>query len=129
ASEDVQARLNLLIRNGVQGFILVIVILLLFLDVRLSLWVALGIPASLCGAMVALYFVGGSLNIMTLLGIILVMGIIVDDAVVVGESIYHRRWNGEHGVAASTHGALEVALPIFAAITTTIVAFVPLFFI
>ncbi len=129
ASEDVQARLNLMLKNGVQGLILVVLILLLFLDVRLSLWVAMGIPASLCGALVVLYFVGGSLNIMTLLGIILVMGIIVDDAIVVGESIYHRRWNGEHGVAAATHGAVEVALPVLAAVTTTIVAFVPLFFI
>ncbi len=129
ASEDVQARLNLLLKNGTQGFILVVIILLLFLDVRLSLWVAMGIPASLCGAMVVLFFVGGSLNVMSLLGIILVMGIIVDDAIVVGESIYHRRWNGEQGVAAATHGTMEVALPVIAAVTTTIVAFIPLFFI
>jgi len=129
ASEDVQARLNLLFKNGTQGFILVVLVLLLFLDVRLSLWVSMGIPASLAGALVVLYFVGGSLNVMSLLGIILVMGIIVDDAIVVGESIYHRRSNGELGVAAATHGAMEVAIPVLAAVTTTIVAFVPLFFI
>jgi multidrug efflux pump subunit AcrB len=128
-SEDIQARIHILVVNGLQGLCVVLLILWLFMDTRLSLWVAMGIPASISGSLMVLYLFGGSLNIMSLLGMILVMGMLVDDGIVVSEAIYYRRWNGEHGVAAATHGAMEVGLPVIGAVTTTIVAFIPLFFI
>lgn len=128
-TENINNQLNILISNGLQGLIIVALVLWLFLDTRLAFWVAAGIPIGISGALMVLYFTGISLNTMTLMGTILVMGIIVDDAIVISEAIYYRRWNGEKGVAAATHGAMEVAVPVLAAVTTTIIAFIPLFFI
>jgi len=129
STENINSQLRILISNGLQGLIIVVVILWLFLDTRLAFWAALGIPIGISGALIVLYLTGNSLNTMTLLGTILVMGIIVDDAIVISESIFYRRWNGEQGVAAATHGALEVAVPVLAAVSTTVIAFIPLFFI
>lgn len=128
-SVGVESRINLLLRNGAIGLAIVVCMLLVFMDVRLSFWVSMGIPISIAGAIVILAMLGGTLNVMTLLGLILVMGIIVDDAIVVGEAIFVKRSEGEEGVAAATHGVMEVGIPVVAAVTTTIVAFIPLFFI
>lgn len=128
-SVQVESQIQLLLKNGFFGLIIILCTLWLFMDIRLSFWVAMGIPISLAGAMVLLSLAGGSLNIMSLMGLILVMGIIVDDAIVVAESIYLRRSEGEKGVAAAAHGVSEVALPVLAAVTTTIIAFIPLRFV
>lgn len=128
-SVNVNSQIDILLKNGFYGLLIVVVMLWLFMDTRLSFWVAMGIPISISGALIILSFAGGTLNIMSLLGLILVMGIIVDDAIVVGEAIYVKRTQGDRGLAAATHGVMEVGLPVIAAVTTTIVAFVPLFFI
>ncbi len=128
-STTIEHQLDILIENGLQGLVLVIFTMWVFMGFRLSFWVAMGIPVAVSGALTFLYLTGGSLNIMTLLGMILVMGILVDDGIVISESIFNRRWNGERGLAAAVHGIEEVGVPIIAAVATTVVAFIPLFFI
>ena len=122
----IQDRINLLTRNGLIGLTLVFCILWLFLDLRLSFWVAMGIPISIAGAMAVLWGNGGTINMMSLFGLIMVLGIIVDDAIVVGEAIYVHRKNGDPPLDAAVNGVKEVGLPVFAAVCTTIVAFAPL---
>jgi multidrug efflux pump subunit AcrB len=122
-------RIDMLIRNGRTGLLLVFVMLWFFLDLRLAFWISLGIPISLTGALTLMYGVGESLNMISLFAMIMVLGIVVDDAIVIGESIYVHRRMGKSGEDAAVDGTLEVAWPVVAAITTTIVAFVPLFFV
>ena len=128
-SRIINGRLNILVSNGIIGLVLVILILWLFLDIRLSLWVAMGIPVSIAGGLAIMSYFGCSMNMITMFGLIMVLGLIVDDAIVVGESIYSRRRKGESGLDAAVNGTAEVALPVIAAVMTTIVAFLPLFFI
>lgn len=124
-----EARLALLYRNGLSGLILVLVLLWLFLDIRLSFWVGLGIPVSIAGALAVMYLIGASINMISLFGFIMVLGILVDDGIVVGEAIYVARMRGAPPIRAAVDGVMEVGMPIFASVTTTIVAFAPLFFI
>ncbi len=128
-SQTIDRQIGILVENGLQGLFLVIFTMWVFMGFRLSFWVSMGIPVAISGALVYLFLTGGSLNMMTLLALILVMGILVDDGIVISESIYTRRWNGERGLAAAVHGIEEVGVPIIAAVATTVVAFVPLFFI
>ncbi len=128
-SELIQARIDLLVNNGLMGLLLIFVILWLFLDLRLSLWVALGIPLSLSGALIVMWMTGASLNMMSLFGLIMVLGIIVDDGIVIGEAVYVHRKSGQGPLDAAVDALREVGLPILAALTTTIVAFMPLLFI
>lgn len=122
-------RLRILMKNGRFGLFLVFLALWIFLDIRLSFWVAMGIPISLAGAMAIMASFGGSINMLSMFGMIMVLGIIVDDAIVVGESIYSKRTGGDGPRDAAVNGTAEVALPVIAAVLTTIVAFIPLFFI
>lgn len=122
-------RINLLTKNGVIGLCLVYFLLWLFLDLRLSFWAGMGIPISIAGAMFLIWSLGASLNMISLFGFIMVLGIVVDDAIVVGESIYVQRKMGEPPLQAAIKGVSEVSLPVIAAVTTTIVAFLPLGFI
>ncbi len=122
-------RLNLLLNNGKIGLVLVFLVLWLFLDLRLSFWVTMGIPISLAGAMMIMALIGGSINMLSLFGLIMVLGLIVDDAIVVGESIYSHRKVGDAPETAAVKGTSDVAFPVIAAVTTTIVAFMPLFWI
>ena len=124
----IEARIRLLTRNGMIGLTLVFLLLWLFLDLRLSFWVAMGIPISLAGAMAIMWAQGGSINMISLFALIMVLGIIVDDAIVVGEAIYVHRKRGQGQLQAAVEGVMEVGLPVLAAVTTTIVAFVPLGF-
>ena len=124
----IEARIRLLTRNGLIGLSLVFLLLWLFLDLRLSFWVAMGIPISLAGGMGLMWAIGGSINMISLFALIMVLGIIVDDAIVVGEAIYVHRKRGDGQLQAATEGVMEVGLPVLAAVTTTIVAFVPLGF-
>ena len=128
-TNSLRARINLLTRNGVIGLGLVFFMLWLFLDLRLSFWAGLGIPISIAGAMFVLWTIDASINMISLFGLIMVLGIVVDDAVVVGESIYVHRQRGESPFDAAVNGVSEVAMPVFAAVTTTIVAFIPLAYV
>ncbi|MCD6288328.1 MAG: efflux RND transporter permease subunit, partial [Candidatus Hydrogenedentes bacterium] len=124
----IRARINLLTRNGMFGLALVFLLLWLFLEFRLSFWVAMGIPISLSGALAIMWAMGGSINMLSLFALIMVLGIIVDDAIVVGEAIYVHRKRGEGPVDAAVAGVMEVGMPVIASVTTTIVAFLPLGF-
>jgi multidrug efflux pump subunit AcrB len=126
-AEFVRGRLDMLINNGIIGLILVFMCLWMFLDIRLSFWVTLGIPISLAGAMIIMSVTGCSINMLSLFGFIMVLGLIVDDAIVIGESVYAERAVGRNSHQAVIHGAGIVAMPVVAAVATTVVAFVPLF--
>jgi multidrug efflux pump subunit AcrB len=128
-SRMVKDRLHILVSNGIIGLCLVFVSLWLFLDMRLSFWVAMGIPISLAGALAVMAVCGASINMISMFGMIMVLGLIVDDAIVVGESIYHHRLTGSGPMDAAVRGTAEVAFPVIAAVLTTIIAFLPLFFI
>ncbi len=128
-TDSLRARIGLLTRNGVIGLCLVFFMLWLFLDLRLSFWAGLGIPISIAGAMFILWSIGATINMISLFGLIMVLGIVVDDAIVVGEAIYVHRKRGEPPLQAAVNGVSEVAMPVLAAVTTTIVAFIPLSYV
>ena len=128
-TESLRARISLLTRNGMIGLSLVFIMLWLFLDLRLSFWAGLGIPISIAGAMFILWSIDATINMISLFGLIMVLGIVVDDAIVVGEAIYVHRKKGEPPFEAAVNGVSEVAMPVLAAVTTTIVAFVPLSYV
>ncbi|MBC8209068.1 MAG: efflux RND transporter permease subunit [Desulfobulbaceae bacterium] len=128
-TESLQARIDLLTWNGLIGLGLVFFILWLFLDPRLSFWAGMGIPISICGAMFILWSIGVTINMISLFGLIMVLGIVVDDAIVVGEAIYVHRKSGDTPIQAAIEGVSEVAMPILAAVTTTMVAFIPLSYV
>ncbi len=119
-------RLDTLISSGRMGFLLVLLLLALFLRPRLSFWVSLGIPVSFLGALWMLPVLGLSIDGISLFGFILVLGILVDDAIVIGENIYRRQGAGETRLPAAIAGAQEVALPVVFGVLTTVVAFLPL---
>lgn len=124
-----QQRAELLIKNGLLGLGLVIFFLALFLDVRLAFWVSMGIPISYMGAFLLLPMHDTfSINMVSMFAFIIALGIVVDDAVVVGENIYHKREQGLKPLAASVAGAREMALPVTVSVVTNMVAFMPMFF-
>lgn len=122
-------RSNLLWRNALQGLVLLTLMLAIFLTLRLAGWVALGIPVCMLGACAMLPLLGESFNTISLFAFILVLGIVVDDAVIVGESIDHQRRQGLTGGQAAISGAQRVAKPILFAVLTTLFAFAPLLFL
>lgn len=128
-SRALSKRINMLMFNGLQGLTLVFFMLWFFLDIRLSFWVGMGMPISACGAMAIMYFTGNTLNMISLFGLIMVLGIVVDDATVIGESIYVHRKMGKPPVQAAIDGVSEVAAPVVAALLTTMVAFAPLIYV
>ncbi|MCF7847712.1 MAG: efflux RND transporter permease subunit [Kiritimatiellales bacterium] len=119
-------RADLLLRNGGLGLILVLFVLGLFLEIRLAFWVAMGIPVSFLGAMLIMPATGLSINMITMFAFIITLGIVVDDAIVVGENVYHNLQDGMEGSKASIMGARQVCSPVGFSILTNIVAFVPL---
>ena len=128
-SEIFKDRINLLLRNGYIGLILVLLTLGLFLEMRLAFWVTLGIPISFLGAIWFMPASDLSINMMSLFAFILTLGIVVDDAIIVGESIYHKRREGLALMPAAIAGVREVAGPVVFAVLTTMVAFLPLLFV
>ncbi|MBW1763700.1 MAG: efflux RND transporter permease subunit, partial [Deltaproteobacteria bacterium] len=128
-TDMLRARINLLIKNGILGLIIVFLLLWIFLNARLSLWAGMGIPISIAGALVILWTIGGTINMISLFGLIMVLGIVVDDAIIVGEAIYVHRKQGKAPLQAAVDGIYEVGLPVIAAITTSIVAFLPLLYV
>ncbi len=121
-----EQRLDLLLRNAAIGLALVLVILGLFLEPRLAFWVSLGIPISFMGSFVLLPAMGISLNMISMFAFLITLGMVVDDAIVVGENIFHKRNLGHPPIEAAIHGVREMAVPVFFSIGTTIAAFAPL---
>ena len=122
-----KGRLQMLIENGLYGLLLVFLILTLFLRPSLAFFVMLGIPISFLGALLLLEPLGISINLASLFGFILVLGIVVDDAIIVGESVFTQfQRHGGPGVAASVAGTHKVSIPVTFAVLTTIVAFLPI---
>jgi multidrug efflux pump subunit AcrB len=128
-SSILKARLHTLSSNAIQGGILVIVLLALFLQPSVALWVFIGIPVSFLGALILMSIFGYSINMMSLFGFIIVLGIVVDDAIVTGENVYSRLREGGDPLAASILGTKQVAIPVTFGVLTTIAAFSPLSFI
>jgi multidrug efflux pump subunit AcrB len=118
--------MGLVIGNGISGLCLVLAMLFLFLNLRVAGWVALGIPVSFAGALLMFYFFGGTLNFLSMIGLVMALGIVVDDAIVVGE---HSLWQYEQGLSpeeAAITGARRMFAPIIASSLTTMAAFLPL---
>jgi len=128
-SEVVKSRINTLLTNAVQGGILVLLLLTLFLRPSIAFWVFLGIPVSFMGAFLLMPVFGVTLNVISLFGFILVLGIVVDDAIVTGENIYSHLRNAESGLQAAVRGTQEVAIPVTFGVLTTVAAFLPIGFI
>jgi multidrug efflux pump subunit AcrB len=128
-AELLESRMNLLRKNGIIGLILVLIALTLFLDLRLSWWVAVGLSLSFIGTFAVMPWLGVSINMMSLFAFILAIGIVVDDAIVVGENIYSEREKGRGPLEAAIKGTQRVALPVVFAVLTTITAFTPLLFV
>ncbi len=122
-------RMDLLLSNAAIGLVLVLVILGLFLELRLAFWVTMGIPVSFLGAMVLLPSFGISINMLSLFALIVTLGMVVDDAIVVGENAFRFRREGHSPMKAAVMGAKQVAVPVFFSVTTTVAAFSPLLFI
>ncbi|MFN2354996.1 MAG: efflux RND transporter permease subunit [Desulfopila sp.] len=121
-------RMNLLLRNGLIGYTLVFLVLLLFLDLKLAFWTSLGIPISFLGGLLVVNLIGMSFNMITLFALIVVLGIVVDDAIVIGESIFTEQEAGSKGAAAAAKGVMAVRAPVTIGVLTTVAAFAPLAF-
>ena len=128
-SVEVQDRINLLVKNGLQGLVLVFVTLALFLELRLAFWVAAGIPIAMLGACILLFLGGQTLNMLSLFSFLLVLGILVDDGIVIGENIHTHRQMGKSALRAAIDGTAEVVPSVFSSVATTVIAFVPLMFV
>ncbi|MEM6346698.1 MAG: efflux RND transporter permease subunit [Bacteroidota bacterium] len=122
-SVTLNERIDLLTNNGIIGFVLVIILLAMFLQIRLAFWVAIAIPISLLGMFMLGPFVGLTVNAISLFGMILVIGILVDDGIVISENIYRKWEEGLPPAQAAYEGTMEVLPAVFSAILTTMVAF------
>lgn len=121
-------RIDLLLSNGACGLVLVMLTLGLFLEVRLAFWVMMGIPVSFLGSMLFLPLLGVTINMMSLFAYIIALGIVVDDAIVIGENVYHYRQKGKSFYEASILGVGDVAMPVTFSVLTNCVTFLPLYF-
>ena len=122
-------RLSLMARNGVMGFLLVFVMLALFLELRLAFWVSLGIPISFLGAIMLMPGWDITANVVTTFAFVMVLGIVVDDAIIVGENIYRHQQRHPNRLEGAIEGAQEIAKPVIFAVLTTVAAFSPLLFV
>ena len=128
-AQILKGRLSIMTRSGIAGFALVFLVLALFLDLRLAFWVSLGIPISFLGALMLMPSLDVSINVVSTFALILVLGIIVDDAIIVGENIFrHQERHGE-GLRGAIEGAQEIASPVVFAVLTSVAAFMPLMFV
>ncbi len=129
-AEAITGRLNILVDNGLVGLALVVALLFLFLNARTAFWVAAGIPVAMLAAVAFMYIGGLTINMVSLFGLIITLGIVVDDAIVVGEHADARaRGLGEPPVVAAENAAWRMAMPVFAATLTTVIAFWSLTFV
>ncbi len=127
-SQVFRDRLSLLARNAILGFVLVFLLLVLMLDLRLAFWVSMGVPISFLGGLTLFWLLGGTLNFVSSFGLILVLGIVVDDAIVVGENTDRQITKGVSGEQAAIDGVKGVFAPVLVGVLTTIAAFAPLIF-
>ncbi len=125
----IKQRIMLLVKNGAGGLLLVLLILYAFLSTRVAFWVAVGIPVSFMATLAVMYMAGGSINMVSLFALIMALGIIVDDAIVVGEDAQAHFDMGEDALMASEGGARRMLAPVMASSLTTIAAFIPLMLI
>lgn len=123
-----KGRVDLLLKNGIGGLLLVFLVLVLFLRPLLAMWVCVGIGIAFMGTFFALQYTPVSLNMMSLFSFLLILGIIVDDAIIVGESIHSRQVAGEAGPKGALSGARGVVKPVMFAVISTMIFFVPMFF-
>ena len=128
-AKSIQQRIQLLVNNGLGGLVLVLAVLFLFLNARVAFWVAAGIPAAMLAAVGIMWISGQTINMISLFGMIMAIGIVVDDAIVVGEHAEARFRQGLDPLAAAVAGAHRMAAPVTSATLTTIAAFMPLFLI
>ena len=124
-----ESRINLLVKNGISGLVLVFVVLALFLRLRLAFWVTLGIPISFLGAIACMGLFDQSINMISLFSFILVLGIVVDDAIVVGENIHTTQVRTGKRTSAAVRGTLQVLVPVTFGVLTTMAAFSPMLFV
>ena len=129
AGKLVVQRIGILVENGIQGLALVLLTLFIFLNVRIAFWVAMGIPTSLLAALGVMFVTGQSINMVSMFALIMMLGIIVDDAIVVGEEAATNEALGLPSLRAAEEGALKMLAPVIAASLTTACAFMPIFFI
>ncbi|GHC44368.1 efflux RND transporter permease subunit [Roseibacillus persicicus] len=129
SAEDFADRMSLLLENGVLAIVIVMGILALFLEIRLAFWVMMGMTASFIGGIMLLPLVGVSVSMVSMFAFLIVLGIVVDDAIVVGENIYEKRQSVRDPLKSATLGATEISKPVVFSILTTIIAFIPLLFI
>ncbi|MBX2840838.1 MAG: efflux RND transporter permease subunit [Flammeovirgaceae bacterium] len=129
SSITIVQRTKLLMENGGQGILLVLLFLALFLKPRLAFWVAFGLPISFFGMYIFAGFLGVTINVLSLFGMIIVIGILVDDGIVIAENIYFHYEKGKSAIRAAIDGTLEVIPPITSAILTTLIAFSTFFFL
>jgi multidrug efflux pump subunit AcrB len=122
------SRLDLMLRNGKAGLMLVLIALAFFLRLRVALWTTIGIPIAFLGAILLMPWFDVSINLISLFGFIVVLGIVVDDAIVVAENIHEKRRSGMDGLRAAIEGAQEMSKPVIFAVLTTITAFIPMLF-
>lgn len=122
----IKERMSLLVFNGLGGLLLVVGILFLFLHGRVAIWVAVGIPVSFMATLAVMHLFGGSINMLSLFALIMALGIIVDDAIVVGEDALTHYQSGENSLQAAEGGARRMLAPVTASSLTTIASFMPL---
>lgn len=128
SAEDYEERLSLLTENGLIALVIVLIILALFLEYRLAFWVMMGMAISFVGGILFLPLFGLSINMISMFGFLVALGIVVDDAIVVGENIYEYRQQGMSAMSAAIKGSKDIARPVVFSILTNIIAFIPLLF-
>lgn len=128
SAKEYRDRLSLLIENGAMAILIVLAILSLFLEIKLAFWVMMGMSVSFIGGIIFLPLAGVSLNMISMFAFLVVLGIVVDDAIVIGENIYDHRQKGKNYLQAAIDGTKEVSTPVIFSILTTVIAFIPLMF-
>ncbi len=128
-SIDVRDRLDMLVSNGLQGLVIVFVVLALFLDLKIAFWVAMGIPFAMLGTGMLMFTTGQTLNMLSMFAFLMAIGIVVDDAVVVSDNVERHRRMGKNLMTAAIDGTVEVVPSVIASVTTTVIMFMPLCFV
>jgi multidrug efflux pump subunit AcrB len=119
-------RISLLVNNGLTGLVIVVLVLFIFLNARVAFWVAMGIPVAMLATIGFIFLLGETINMMSLFALIMMLGVIVDDAIVVGEQTATNMENGQASYEAAERGAQRMVLPVMAAMITTLASFAPL---
>jgi multidrug efflux pump subunit AcrB len=129
AARNFEDRMNLLLENGALAVVIIVLILSLFLEYRLAFWIMMGMAVAFVGSVTVLPWLGVSINMISMFGFLVALGIVVDDAIVVGENVYEYREQGMGNLAAAIKGAKEMAWPVTFSILTNVVAFLPVMFL